>query len=385
MLPILIHGDAAFAGQGVVAETLNLSQLRGYRTGGTVHIVVNNQVGFTATAGQTRSSKYASDVAKMIEAPIFHVNGDDPEACVRVARLAFDFRQAFQKDAVIDMWCYRKWGHNEADEPSYTQPLMYKRSPPGAACASCTPSRCCTGEHLSMEQAEGALEDYRRKLQAALDQSRETRLRTLTRTPEPRRLPEPARIVTAVGIATLNRVMETITRIPEGFMVHPKLVAGCRIAAGRWSTTGSTGRPPRLWRFGSLLIDGVSIRLAGQDSRRGTFSQRHAVLIDQENGSESSSACQAGRKRSPLQRLRQLLSEFAALGFEYGYSTAATDSLTMWEAQFGDFANGAQVTIDQFIAAGEDKWEQKATSRCSCPTATKVRARSTPQPASSGS
>jgi 2-oxoglutarate decarboxylase len=356
VLPVLIHGDAAFAGQGVVAETLNLSQLRGYRTGGTVHIIVNNQVGFTATAGETRSSYYASDVAKMIQAPIFHVNGDDPEACVRVARLAFEYRQAFRKDVVIDMWCYRKWGHNEADEPSYTQPLMYKRIANRRSVRKLYTESLLYRNRLTLEEAEGALEDFRSKLQGAFNAMHEHG-EQLEPVPEPahRQTPE------AVGLATLNSVLEVISRVPENFALHPKLVKLLEVR-GRslvndhvdWSVAESLA-------FGALLTNGISIRMAGQDSRRGTFSQRHAVLIDQETGTEYTPLLRVGKKGAKFLIYDSMLSEFAALGFEYGYSTVADNTLTVWEAQFGDFANGAQVAIDQFIAAGEDKWEQKSS------------------------
>jgi multifunctional 2-oxoglutarate metabolism enzyme len=359
VLPMLIHGDAAFAGQGVVAETLNLSQLRGYRTGGTVHIIVNNQVGFTATAGATRSSMYASDVAKMIQAPIFHVNGDDPEACVRVARIAFDFRQAFHKDAVIDMVCYRKWGHNEADEPSYTQPLMYRQIRSRRSVRKLYTESLLHRGDLTMEQAEGALEDFRRKLQAALDASRRTESHP---SPEPEMPPlvQPPRKLTAVGMSTLNKVLETVSQIPPGFHVHPKLAGWLQERSRALVDDKIDWSVAETMALGSLLLDGVSVRLAGQDSRRGTFSQRHAVLIDQETGREHVPLSELARDGVRFNVYDSLLSEFAALGFEYGYSVAATDSLTMWEAQFGDFANGAQVIIDQFIAAGEEKWEQRS-------------------------
>ena len=357
VLPILIHGDAAFAGQGVVAETLNLSQLRGYRTGGTVHIVVNNQVGFTATAGETRSSTYASDVAKMIQAPIFHVNGDDPEACVRVARLAFDYRQAFHKDVVIDMWCYRRLGHNEADEPSFTQPLMYKRIASRRSVRKLYTESLLYRNHLTLEAAEQALEDYRTRLQGAFNAMRETN-------GEPELQPPAAEDSAArpesVGLATLSQVLEATSDLPPAFAVHPKLVKLLETRRRAlvndlvdWAVAESLA-------FGSLLTNGITIRMAGQDSRRGTFSHRHAVLIDQETGAEYTPLAQVARDGAKFLIYDSMLSEFAALGFEYGYSTVADDTLTIWEAQFGDFANGAQVVIDQFIAAGEDKWGQKS-------------------------
>ncbi|HEX2053124.1 MAG TPA: multifunctional oxoglutarate decarboxylase/oxoglutarate dehydrogenase thiamine pyrophosphate-binding subunit/dihydrolipoyllysine-residue succinyltransferase subunit [Actinomycetota bacterium] len=355
VLPILIHGDAAFAGQGVVAETLNLSQLRGYRTGGTVHIIVNNQVGFTATAGETRSSTYASDVAEMIQAPIFHVNGDDPEACLRVARLAFDYRQAFHKDVVIDMWCYRKLGHNEADEPSYTQPLMYKRIAARRSVRKLYTESLLYRNHLTLEAAEQALQDFQSKLQGAFnamhEQDGDPRL-------NPPTVEETAARPQNVGLATLSRVLETISDVPPAFALHPKLAK--LLEARRRSLVNDHVDWPvaEALAFGSMLAGGMTIRMAGQDSRRGTFSQRHAVLIDQETGVEYTPLSYAARDGAKFLIYDSMLSEFAALGFEYGYSTVAEDTLTIWEAQFGDFANGAQVVIDQFIAAGEDKWGQ---------------------------
>ncbi len=353
VLPVLVHGDAAFAGQGVVAETLNLSQLRGYRTGGTVHIIVNNQVGFTATAGETRSSTYASDVAKMIQAPIFHVNGDDPEACVRVARLAFEYRQEFHKDVVIDMWCYRKWGHNEADEPSYTQPLMYKRIASRRSVRKLYTESLLYRNRLTLEEAEGALEDFRSKLQGAFNALHEPP-EQLEPVPSPAQMKAPE----SVGLATLSQVLEIIGRVPEDFALHPKLAKLLKARSRALVDDHIDWAVAEALAFGSLLINGISIRMAGQDSRRGTFSQRHAVLIDQETGAEYTPLMRVGKQGAKFLIYDSMLSEFAALGFEYGYSTAADDCLTIWEAQFGDFANGAQVAIDQFIAAGEDKWQQ---------------------------
>jgi 2-oxoglutarate decarboxylase len=353
VLPILIHGDAAFAGQGVVAETLNLSQLRGYRTGGTVHVIINNQVGFTATAGETRSSHYASDVAKMIQAPIFHVNGDDPEACVRVARLAFEYRQAFHKDVVIDMWCYRKWGHNEADEPSYTQPLMYKRIASRRSVRKLYTESLLYRNRLTLEEAEGALEDFRSKLQGAFNAMKEQ-----GGSMDPPADPPQKRAPAAVGLATLNQVLEITSRIPPDFAFHPKLAKLLEVRGRALATDSVDWSVAEILAFGSLLTSGISIRMAGQDSRRGTFSQRHAVFIDQETEAEYTPLLRVGGKGAKFLIYDSMLSEFAALGFEYGYSTVAENTLTIWEAQFGDFANGAQVAIDQFIAAGEDKWGQ---------------------------
>ncbi|HEY3681607.1 MAG TPA: multifunctional oxoglutarate decarboxylase/oxoglutarate dehydrogenase thiamine pyrophosphate-binding subunit/dihydrolipoyllysine-residue succinyltransferase subunit [Streptosporangiaceae bacterium] len=364
VLPIMVHGDAAFAGQGVVAETLNLSQLRGYRTGGTVHVVVNNQVGFTTSPTESRSSVYATDVARMIQAPIFHVNGDDPEAVVRVGQLAFEYRQAFNKDVVIDMVCYRRRGHNETDNPSFTQPLMYdvidaKRS----VRKIYTESLIGRGD-ITMEQAEQALRDYQAELERAFTETREA----LRRPTEPGAVikPEPeapvpldhAGVPSAISQETVKRIIETQIDLPEGFSVHPRLqpiLARRAKAVEDDQIDWSTGE---LLAFGSLLLDGHPVRLVGQDSRRGTFGQRHAVLVDRSTGEEYTPIKQFGQGTAKFYTYDSLLSEFAAMGFEYGYSLARPDALVCWEAQFGDFANGAQSVVDEFISAGEQKWGQ---------------------------
>jgi 2-oxoglutarate decarboxylase len=357
VLPILIHGDAAFAGQGVVAETLNLSQLSGYRTGGTLHVVVNNQLGFTAAAGETRSSKYASDIAKMIQAPIFHVNGDDPEACVRSARLAFDFRQKFQKDVVVDMWCYRRWGHNEVDDPSYTQPIMYRRIEAHRSVRKLYTEALLKRGDLTMEEAEGALEDFRRKLQEAFDATASPAKPAGPKLGLARPRVE-AEAETAVGLARLTEILEAICRVPDGFAIHPKLRKWLEARSRAFAEDKVDWPLAESLAMGALLMEGTSVRLVGQDTRRGTFSQRHAVLVDQNDGRSYFPLDGLCRHQARLYVHDSLLSEAAALGFEYGYSTAAANSLTVWEAQFGDFANGAQVIIDQFIAAGEEKWDQ---------------------------
>jgi multifunctional 2-oxoglutarate metabolism enzyme len=360
VLSLLVHGDAAFAGQGVVAETLNLSQLGGYKTGGTVHIIVNNQVGFTTGSDYGRSSTYASDVAKMIQAPIFHVNGDDPEACVRVARLAFDFREAFGRDVVVDMWCYRRWGHNEADEPAFTQPLMYRRIEARRSVRKLYTEALVNRGDLTLEAAEQALEEFRSRLQQAFDETRNVAPPTPS---SPRPVP-PVGVIppipTDVHRAVLERVVDAATTVPEGFALHPKLARWLgqrRAALGNnaidWSLAETLA-------IGSLLVEGTTVRLAGQDSRRGTFSQRHAVLVDQETGEEYTPLTRVvpGGSQGRFFIYDSLLSEFAAMGFEYGYSVANPEALVIWEAQFGDFVNGGQVIIDQFIAAAEDKWAQ---------------------------
>ncbi|MBI4261273.1 MAG: multifunctional oxoglutarate decarboxylase/oxoglutarate dehydrogenase thiamine pyrophosphate-binding subunit/dihydrolipoyllysine-residue succinyltransferase subunit [Actinobacteria bacterium] len=361
VLPLLLHGDAAFAGQGVVAETLAMSALRGYGTGGTVHVVVNNQLGFTTGSDYGRSSTYASDVARMVQAPIFHVNGDDPEACVRVARLAFAFRQRFKKDVVIDMWCYRRWGHNEADEPAFTQPVMYRRIRERRSVRKLYTEVLIKRGDLSLEEAEGALDEYRKRLQEALDQTKAGGGPARIEWTAPRSLEKVGPIETGVEHEVLDRVVQALTTVPEGFHLHPKLAKWFeerRLALGEDAVDWSLAEGLAI---GSLLLEGVWVRLTGQDTRRGTFSQRHAALVDQETGREHLPMLALGDGADGRGRFfvyDSLLSEFAALGFEYGYSVANKDALVLWEAQFGDFVNGAQVVVDQFVSAAEDKWGQ---------------------------
>ena len=360
VLPILLHGDAAFAGQGVVAETLNLSMLRGYRTGGTVHVVINNQVGFTTAPESARSTVYATDVAKMVQAPIFHVNGDDPEACVRVARLAFMFRQAFKKDVVIDMVCYRRFGHNEGDEPSYTQPQMYERIEKRRSVRKLYTEALVNRGDITLEEAEKALEDFSTRLQVALDETRQSappQPTALVSPPVVSVLPSPD---TGVDREGLDRIAHALHNPPEGFTVHPKLAKQLDARAKVYADGEVDWALGEALAFGSILLEGRDIRLAGQDTRRGTFSHRHAVLVDYETGDEHlplTSLAPLG-ERGRFFVYDSLLSEFAALGFEYGYSVVHKDALVVWEAQFGDFVNGAQVIIDQFIVAAEDKWGQ---------------------------
>jgi multifunctional 2-oxoglutarate metabolism enzyme len=363
VLPILIHGDAAFAGQGVVAETLNLSQLRGYRTGGTVHIVVNNQVGFTTSPDYGRSSTYATDVAKMIQAPIFHVNGDDPEACVRVARLAFEFRQAFKKDVVIDMWCYRRYGHNEADEPSFTQPLMYERIKNRRPVRKLYTEALVNRGDLSIEDAEKALEEFRQRLQRAFDDTHDEEDSRVARVELERPAPmaaDPA-VDTTVDRTTLDQLVAKLTTMPDGFNVHPKLVRWLEQRAGALERNAVDWALGEALALGSLLQEGRTIRLSGQDTRRGTFSQRHSVLVDQRTGDLYTPLANLGEGQGKFFVYDSLLSEFAAMGFEYGYSVANPEALVLWEAQFGDFVNGAQIIVDQFLSAAEDKWGQRSS------------------------
>jgi multifunctional 2-oxoglutarate metabolism enzyme len=365
VLPVLIHGDAAFAGQGVVAETLNLSLLRGYRTGGTVHIIVNNQVGFTTAPQYSRSSVYATDVARMIQAPIFHVNGDDPEAVVRTARLAFAYRQAFKKDVVVDMICYRKRGHNETDNPSFTQPLMYdlveaKRSTRKVY----TESLIARGD-ITMEEAEAALRDYQQQLERAFTETRDAAERpaepgTVMR-PEPEDRPvDHEAVATAVSAETVKRIIDTQVNLPADFIVHPRLKPLLDRRAAMVEEDAIDWATGELLAFGSLIIDGHPVRLVGQDSRRGTFGQRHAVLVDRHTGREYTPLKQLDSGPAKFFVHDSLLSEYAAMGFEYGYSVARPEALVCWEAQFGDFANGAQTITDEFISSGEQKWGQRS-------------------------
>ncbi|MFI9026901.1 multifunctional oxoglutarate decarboxylase/oxoglutarate dehydrogenase thiamine pyrophosphate-binding subunit/dihydrolipoyllysine-residue succinyltransferase subunit [Streptomyces sp. NPDC053560] len=358
VLPVQLHGDAAFAGQGVVAETLNMSQLRGYRTGGTVHIVINNQVGFTAAPESARSSMYATDVARMIEAPIFHVNGDDPEAVVRVARLAFEFRQAFNKDVVIDLICYRRRGHNESDNPAFTQPLMYDLIDKKRSVRKLYTESLIGRGDITLEEAEQALQDFQGQLEKVF-----TEVREATTTPAAPEVPQPqaefpVHVDTAVSQEVVKRIAESQVNIPDRVTVHPRLLPQLqRRAAMVEDGTIDWGMGETL-AIGSLLMEGTPVRLAGQDSRRGTFGQRHAVLIDRETGNDYTPLLYLSEDQERFNVYDSLLSEYAAMGFEYGYSLARPEALVMWEAQFGDFVNGAQTVVDEFISSAEQKWGQ---------------------------
>ncbi len=372
VLPLLIHGDAAFAGQGVVAETLNLSQLEGYRTGGTVHLVINNQLGFTTLPTAARSSVYATDVAKMVQAPIFHVNGDDPEACVRVARLAVAYRQAFRKDVVVDLLCYRRHGHNEGDDPSYTQPLMYRQIDQHRSVRKLYTEALVKRGDITLEEAEQALEDFANRLQQALDETRSAGPVHFERLPE-RHLVEPPPLGAATGVpaATLEAIASRLHSFPPGFTPHPKLERQLATRARLFTSGEVDWSLAEALAFGSLVLEGTDVRLSGQDTRRGTFSQRHAVVVDYLNGEEhvplsrlhepvGDAAALAGEGHGRFLVLDSLRSEYAALAFEYGYSVEARDALVAWEAQFGDFSNGAQIVIDQFLVAAEEKWGQSS-------------------------
>ncbi len=370
VLPVLLHGDAAFAGQGVVLETLQLSQLRGYRTGGTIHIIVNNQVGFTTAPSSSRSSIYSSDLARTIQSPIFHVNGDDPEAVVRVAQLAYEFRQRFAKDVVIDMVCYRRRGHNEGDDPSMTQPLMYGLIEAKRSVRKLYTEALIGRGDINREDADAAMRDYQSRLEQVFTETKDALRRDVPagsgslERPEAQRAddhtPNRAGDDTAISTELLERLGDAWTSHPEGFTVHPKLMKlleNRRAMTREGSVDWAMGE---LLAFGSLLAEGTPVRLSGQDSRRGTFTQRHAVLIDRLTAEEWTPLLYLGNQ-ARFWVYDSLLSEFAAMGFEYGYSVERPDALVCWEAQFGDFANGAQTIVDEFISSAEQKWSQRSS------------------------
>ncbi len=360
VLPILMHGDASFAGQGINFETLQLSQLRGYRTGGTVHIVVNNQVGFTTAPHASRSSRYSTDVAKTIEAPVFHVNGDDPEACVRVARLAFEYRQLFNKDVVIDMVCYRRRGHNEGDEPSFTQPLMYKLIDAKRSTRTLYTESLIGRGDITPDEAEKLARDYQVQLEevyasvANYEEEHDPNFQAPI-------VPNAEDVPTFISEPLIREIAATQIAIPEGFHVHPKLLPQLQKRAESINDGTIDWSTGEMLAFGSLLKEGRPIRLAGQDSRRGTFSNRHAVIVDKENGSDWTPLGALVADQSQFFVIDSLLSEYAAMGFEYGYSVARPEALVLWEGQFGDFANGAQTIIDEFISSALQKWGERSS------------------------
>ncbi|MDZ5620844.1 multifunctional oxoglutarate decarboxylase/oxoglutarate dehydrogenase thiamine pyrophosphate-binding subunit/dihydrolipoyllysine-residue succinyltransferase subunit [Nocardioides sp. HM23] len=359
VLPLLLHGDAAFAGQGVVAETLNLSQLRGYRTGGTVHLVINNQVGFTTSPGSSRSSLYCTDVARMVQAPIFHVNGDDPEACIRVARLAFEYRQAFHSDVVIDLVCYRRRGHNEGDDPSYTQPLMYDLIEQKRSVRKLYTESLIGRGDITIEEAEQVIRDYQAQLERVFTEVREADATPTSWTTVPDYPDKPAgETQTAVPFETLKAIADAYVSPPDGFTVHPKVMPQLQRRAAAITDGPIDWGTGEMLAFGALLMDGRPVRLAGQDSRRGTFVQRFATIIDRINADEWTPLSNLTEDQAKFHAYDSLLSEYAALGFEYGYSVARPEALVLWEAQFGDFVNGAQTIIDEYISAGKTKWGQ---------------------------
>ncbi|MBS0662756.1 MAG: 2-oxoglutarate dehydrogenase E1 component [Verrucomicrobia bacterium] len=372
VLPLLIHGDAAFAGQGIVAETMNFSQLPGYRTGGTIHFIVNNQIGFTTDPSDARSTRYCTDVAKMIEAPIFHVNGDDPEAVCLVAQLALEFRDRWQRDIVIDMYCYRKHGHNETDEPAFTQPLLYRKIAGHPQVSAVLSRKLVAGGTITPAESDAIRAEYTRALESNLEKAKASetaksakraalleakKFQGSTGYVQPDYHFRP--VATGVSHADLGRIVAGLTTVPAGFTLNPKIR---RFLDGRARSFRDGG--PVDWglgealAFGSLLLEGTPVRLSGQDCQRGTFSHRHAVLHDAETLETYTPLQHLADQQGRFCVYNSLLSEAAVLGFDYGYSLDYPSMLCIWEAQFGDFANGAQVVIDQFIASGESKWQR---------------------------
>ncbi len=367
-LPILIHGDAAMAGQGVVYETLQMSQLRGYRTGGTIHIVINNQVGFTTLPQDSRTAVYSTDVGKVVQTPIFHVNGDDPESVVRVAQIAYEYRQKFHRDVIIDLVCYRRRGHNEGDEPSMTQPLMYDLIEAKRSTRSLYSDALVGRGDITEEEYKKSKQDFQNRLEQAflethaaqtgsipvIDQSGIGEAHTAP-------IQSISTVETAVDRSVIERIGDAHANAPEGFTVHPKLqqLLNKRV---EMSKNGEID-----WGFGellalgSLLMEGTAVRFVGQDARRGTFAQRHAVFHDRLNGQEWLPLLNLSEEQARFWIYDSFLSEYAALAFEYGYSLQREDALVVWEAQFGDFANGAQSVIDEYVAAAEQKWGQQSS------------------------
>jgi len=361
VIPVLVHGDAAFAGQGVVAETLNLSQLEGYRTGGTIHLVINNQIGFTTSPAEARSTLYSTDVARMVQAPVFHVNGDDAEACARAAQLAFDYRREFGKDVVIDMVCYRRHGHNEADDPSYTQPVMYRKIREHPSVTTLYAEQLVREGVLAEEDVAAMRSAYQARLAEAFAAAQQHAETYVVREVSPVTAEEAGAIrpYTAVERRVLAAVVGALSRFPDDFHLHPKL----RNFVERRRQAFEAGGPvdwafAEALAFGSLVVEGTHVRLSGQDSSRGTFSQRHAVFSDYEDGHEYCPLQHIAPDQARFEVYDSLLSEYAVLGFEFGYSLGDPLALVIWEAQFGDFANGAQIMIDQFLVGSEAKWGQ---------------------------
>jgi 2-oxoglutarate dehydrogenase E1 component len=367
VLPLLVHGDAAFAGQGIVYETLNMSQLPGYSTGGTIHIVVNNQIGFTTLPEDARSSMYATDIGKMLEVPIFHVNGDDPLAVRFVTELALDFRQEFGRDAIIDMYCYRRYGHNEGDEPAFTQPDLYARIDRRLSTANLYRQELIGAGTLSEEEANALASEFEQELQTALDE-----VKARAHEPADRKTPfnEATAVFqpeysfgsppTAIAPETLSKIVDGLTRVPDDFNILPKIK---RMLVGRRREIFEAGGPydwgfAEALAFGSLMLEGTPVRLSGQDVRRGTFSHRHAVWYDAKTGKPHIPLLHLAEEQARICIYNSLLSEAAVLGFDYGYSLDYPEMLCLWEAQFGDFANGAQTIIDQFIVSAESKWQR---------------------------
>jgi 2-oxoglutarate dehydrogenase E1 component len=359
VLPILIHGDAAMAGQGVVAEVFNFSKLPGYRTGGTVHVVVNNQIGFTTDPTDARSSLYCTDVAKIIEAPIFHVNGNDPLAVAMVAELALAYRQKFQEDVVIDINCYRKHGHNEADDPAFTQPILYKRIKQMSPISSILADQLVKDGDLDQKESDEIHKQLRRQLDATLEKVKTIKKSsTFEGSVAIRQIPyDFAPVETAVAKKDLDKVAGALTHFPDGFNLNPKIKRQIETKAKNFkSGRGIDWAMAEQLAFGSLLLEGTAVRLSGQDSERGTFSHRHAAWYDSKDRTRYVPLLEMEDRKGKFCVYNSLLSEAAVLAFDYGYSLDYPSMLSIWEAQFGDFVNGAQVIIDQFIMSGEDKW-----------------------------
>ena len=373
VLPVMVHGDAAMAGQGIVIEILQMSQLRAYRTGGTMHVVINNQVGFTTPPGEGRTSQYSTDVAKAIQAPVFHVNGDDPEAVVRVSELAFDYRQQFKRDVVIDIVCYRRRGHNEGDDPSMTQPLMYNLIEAKRSVRTLYTEALVGRGDITEEQYEGAHADFQSRLEQAFAETHAAQTssipvitedagNSLAATDNPtgdeEGVSEPE--TTGVAESVIQLIGDAHDNPPQGFSVHSKLQALLKKRVEMSRSGAIDWGFGELLALGSLLTEGTPVRMAGQDTRRGTFVQRHAVFHDRENGQEWLPLANLAANQGRFWIYDSLLSEYAAMGFEYGYSVENTDALVLWEAQFGDFANGAQTILDEFISSAEQKWGQRS-------------------------
>ena len=359
ILPILLHGDASFAGQGVVLETLNLSQLRGYKTGGTVHLIVNNQVGFTTSPQDGRSSTYASDMARTIQAPIFHVNADDPESVSLVSRLAYQYRRQFKKDVVIDLITYRRRGHNEADDPSLTQPLMYQVIDEKRSVRKLYTESLIGRGDITIEEAENALVDYQNQLERVFAETKGD-LKKPDPIPVNNKPVFPAEVKTGISMDLIQKIADTQINLREGFTPHPRLWPQLERRAQMIKDNNIDWAMGEALAIGSLLAEGHWVRLAGQDSRRGTFGQRHGVIVDFKTGRGYKPLKKVAKEGTRLFIIDSALTEFAGMGFEYGYSIAQPKSLVMWEGQFGDFANGAQTIIDEFIASGEQKWQQES-------------------------
>ncbi|MFW5877105.1 MAG: 2-oxoglutarate dehydrogenase E1 component [Myxococcota bacterium] len=366
VLPLLVHGDASFAGQGIVPETLNLSEVTSYSTGGTVHVVINNQIGFTTVPGDARSTRYCTDVTRMLRCPVFHVNGEDPEAVAQVVRLATAYRQRYHKDVVIDLYCYRKYGHNEADEPRFTQPLTYGRVDDKRTVRQVYVENLVTLGEISQDKSDEIMETRRRELEAALEDTRHGQydlvpdsMRGVWRGYKGGSDEAVPSVETAVPREQLEVVIRKSTEIPEGFRANKKIARLFdqrreRVLSGEpfdWGTA-------ELMALGSLLLHGTKVRLSGQDSRRGTFSHRHAVIFDAEDGTSHVPLQHLSPDQGTLEVIDSPLSEAGCVGFEWGYSLDSPDALILWEAQFGDFVNGAQVIIDQFLVSSEDKWHR---------------------------